>query len=353
VRSTLTAVALALTVVVGAACEPHSSVLPGGGGGTSSPSVGIWISPAEIAKLPTSGTAWSNLHAVAKGSWGTPTVADQNSDADVNTLAGALVATRLNDNGMRTRVRQQLMTLASSHPYDRVLALARELPSYVIAADLVGLDSGQRAKFEAFLIEARSHKMDGHSGGNDLVSTAMRSANNWGTMARGALAAVDVYLGDKTGLANVARAQNAWLGGTSTNTLQYSGTNWHAGKLAGINARGTTISGRSVDGVLPEDQRRTGEFAWPAPKGSYPHEGLQGAVVASVILHRAGVLDFNAGDRALERAERWLTDVNANAASNDDGNTPWLINKYGGSRFARSEWANPGKNIGWAAWTAL
>ncbi|HWJ61936.1 MAG TPA: hypothetical protein VNS19_08185 [Acidimicrobiales bacterium] len=347
---TILAITAMAAAIVLSACQPAAQ--PAEPANPSPARAGIWISPAEIAKLPTSGTAWNEVHEAATGSWGKPTVADQNSDDDVNTLAGALVAVRTNDAALKTKVRKHLMDLAASHPYDRVLALARELPSYVIAADVVGLDSTQRASFERFLREARTHKMSGHSGGTDLVSTAHLSPNNWGTMARGALAAVDAYLGDDASLKKLADTQEAWLGGRAPNTLKYTSTSWHAGPKAGVNARGATISGHDVGGVLPEDQRRTGDYTWPAPKGSYPHEALQGAVVASVILDRAGVLDFNAGDSALLRAERWLSTTNANPPANDDGNTPWLLNAYGGGSFARSASASPGKNIGWAAWTS-
>ena len=345
----LTVTALAAAVLL-AACQPATTPVDPGG---STPTTGLWINSKEIAALPTSGPAWSAMHSAATSSWGTPTIADQNSKADTNTLAGALVAVRTNDAAMKTKVRSQLMALAANHPYDRVLALSRELPSYVIAADLVGLDSGQRATFEKFLREAMTHKMDGHSGGTDLVSTALLSPNNWGTMARAAAAAVYVYLGDDAGLAKIADTQEAWLGGNAPNTLKYSSTNWHAGSpKKGINARGASRDGHSLDGVIPEDQRRTGEYTWPAPKGSYPHEALQGAIVTSVILDRAGALPFDAGDKALERAERWLVTTNANPPASDDGNTPWLLVKYGSGSFARSASATAGKNIAWAAWTA-
>jgi hypothetical protein len=343
-KTVLAITALAAAIVL-SACQPVVEPEP-----PTTP--GVWISPAEIAKLPTSGTAWKTMYAAATGSWGKPTIADQNSHDDTDTLAGAYVAVRLDDAAMKTKVRRHLMDLVASHPYDRVLALARELPSYVIAADVVGLDASQRTSFERFLREARTHKMSGHSGGTDLVSTAHLSPNNWGTMSRGALAAVDAYLGDDASLAKLADTQLAWLGGTAPNTLKYSGTSWHAGRKAGINARGARISGNDVDGVIPEDQRRTGDYQWPAPKGSYPHEAMQGAVVASVILDRAGVLDFAAGDHALERAERWLSVTNANPAANDDGNTPWLLAAYGGGSFSRTPSASPGKNIAWAAWTS-
>jgi len=349
-RTDLAAIALTAAIFV-TACQPAVAELPV----TAKPPTatsGIWISAKEIAAKPTSGAAWSSMRAAATRPWGTPTISDQNSHDDTDTLAGALVAVRLNDAKLKTKVRMHLMDLVARHKYGRVLALARELPSYVIAADVVGLDATQRAAFKGFLREARTHKMTGHSGGTDLVSTAHRSSNNWGTMSLGALAAVDAYLGDKASLAKIANTQEAWLGGAAPNTLKYSGTNWHAGRRAGINARGATIAGRSVDGVIPEDQRRTGEYTWPAPKGGYPHEAMQGAIVTSVILDRAGVLDFAAGDHALKRAMQWLSVTNANRPVGDDGNTPWLLAAYGGGTFARTAAPSPGKNIAWAAWTA-
>ena len=152
--------------------------------------------------------------------------------------------------------------------------------------------------------------MDGHSGGDDLRVDRPAVAQQLGHHEpRPPSLRSTCTSATRPASPTIADAQNAWLGGSSPNTLKYSDTNWHAGPSSPASTPAAPPSrGRSVDGVLPEDQRRTGEFAWPAPKGSYPHEGLQGAVVASVILHRAGVLTFNAGDRALERAERWLTD---------------------------------------------
>ena len=45
------------------------------------------------------------------------------------------------------------------------------------------------------------------------------------------------------------------------------------------------------DGVLPDDQRRSGGFVWPPTKENYVWEALQGAIAQAVILHRAGFLD--------------------------------------------------------------
>ena len=77
----------------------------------------------------------------------------------------------------------------------------------------------------------------------------------------------------------------------------------------GINPAGSSIQGHSVDGVLPDDQRRAGSFTWPPPKENYVHEALQGAVTCAVILHNAGYDVFDWCDQALLRAVTWSRDV--------------------------------------------
>ncbi|HEY3189137.1 MAG TPA: hypothetical protein VGJ70_16750, partial [Solirubrobacteraceae bacterium] len=52
---------------------------------------GIWISPATLRRLPTTGAAWDRLLADAQADPGSADVADQNSGHDVATLAAALV----------------------------------------------------------------------------------------------------------------------------------------------------------------------------------------------------------------------------------------------------------------------
>jgi hypothetical protein len=62
-------------------------------------SVPVWISPAEVAALPTTGEAWTTLLAEAKKTGDAPKISDQNSNSDVRTLARALVGVRLNATG--------------------------------------------------------------------------------------------------------------------------------------------------------------------------------------------------------------------------------------------------------------
>jgi hypothetical protein len=101
----------------------------------------VLIDRAAIRALPMSGTAWTNLKKYADGSAGTPDIADQDSNNDVRTLAEALVYVRTGTISYRTRAIANIKAAVGTEAGGRTLALARNLPSYVIAADLVDLRS--------------------------------------------------------------------------------------------------------------------------------------------------------------------------------------------------------------------
>lgn len=313
----------------------------------------MWISKAELDKLPTSGAAWNNLVSAANGNWGSASLSDNNATHDTSTLAGALVAARTGNAALTSKTRAAIMSVTKVTSYARVLEMSRNITSYVIAADIIGLSDADKATFKSFISGLRTKPLDGHSGGKDLLSTALVSPNNWGTMARAAMVSIDLYLGDQAQLTQVANAHRAWLGESVANSLKYTDTKWHASSSkAGINRRGAVVLGQNVDGVQPEDQRRTGEPGTSAPaKGSYPWEALQGALVTGALLDRAGVVDIDAGDKALTRAFNWLYTVNGNPPESDDQWQPWVLNRIAGTSFAAKAAVSPGKNMGWTDWT--
>lgn len=347
-RGAVTALVAVVAAVGISACEPVPTVPT-----PPSASDAIWISQGELAQLPTSGTAWNNVVKEANSNWGSPSLSDNNATHDTSTLAGALVAARTGDSALTAKTRSAIMSVTKVTSYARVLEMSRNITSYVIAADIIGLPQADDAKFKAFISGLRTKPLSGHSGGDDLRSTALRSTNNWGTMARAAMVSIDLYLDDDASLRQVANAHRAFLGENVANSLKYTDTKWHASSSkAGINRRGAVISGRSADGVLPEDQRRTGEPSSSAPaKGSYPWEGLQGALVTGAMLDRAGIVDITAGDHALSRAFQWLYHTNGNAPSGDDTWQPWVLNRLAGTNFAAKAGTSPGKNMGWSDWT--
>jgi hypothetical protein len=312
---------------------------------------GIWMSRADLAKLPMTGSSWSHLKSAADGSLGSPNIADQNSQHDTNTLAAALVYARTGQASYRSKAADAIMSAIGTEKGGRTLALARNLVSYVIAADLIDLksyDAGKDQQFRSWLAAVRTETLDGKT----LISTHDVRPNNWGTHAGASRIAADLYLGDKADLAKAAQVFKGWLGDRSAYAgFTYGLLDWQAdpSKPVGINPKGATKNGRNVDGVLPDDQRRAGGFTWPAPKENYVWEALQGAVVQAELLSHAGYDAWNWSDRAMWRAVNWEYTVNGFPATGDDTFEIYIVNHAYGTSFSVGA-SNTGKNMDFTDW---
>ncbi len=332
--------------------EPTTETTP-----TATPSQGgIWISAAELAARPTSGSAWTALSKAASQSCATPNLANQDDPANVCVMAKALVFARSGNTALRADVVRAIKSVADSGTFSgRALALGRELAAYVIAADLISLktvdptlDTKFRTKIKSLLTTPTS------DGPANLVKCHEERPNNWGTHCGASRVAVAAYLGDTQELERAARVFRGWLGDRASYAgFKYGDTSWQCSASApvGINPKGCTRNGRSLDGVLADDQRRAGSFTWPPPKENYVYEALQGALVQAVILQRQGYPAFEWGDRALLRAFKWLHDVAGYGAEGDDTWQPHLVNRVYGTSFPAPTPAKPGKNVGWTDWT--
>lgn len=311
---------------------------------------GIWINATEIATLPTTGTAWQKLKAEADKATGTPKLSNQDDPVNVRVMAKALVFARTKDQRYRTEVINACMAAIGTEKGGRTLALGRELVAYVIAANLVGLPPNEDQRFRTWLRETLTETLDGST----LRLTHEQRPNNWGTHAGASRAAVAVYLGDQTEIARCVQVFKGWLGDRVAYAgFKYGDLYWQAdpSKPVGINPKGAMKNGNSIDGVLPDDQRRGGSFKWPPPKENYVYEALQGALVQAVILHRRGYDVWNWQDKALLRAFEWLHNQAKYPASGDDSWEPHLINYYYGAKFPAPVPSAPGKNVGWTDWT--
>jgi hypothetical protein len=317
---------------------------------------GIWIGRAELLARPTSGTAWVNLTKQAARTCSAPNLEDQDDPANVCVMAKALVYARTGDPKMRLGVVDAIWGVIGSLPYNgRALALGRELAAYVIAADLIDLRAYDSALDDQFrqiiktLVTTRTT-----SGPSSLVECHEKRPNNWGTHCGASRAAVAAYLGDTKELARIAVVFKGWLGDrTAYAGFDYGDTSWqyNPSQPVGINPKGAVKNGHSIDGVLPDDQRRAGAFCWPFSKENYVYEALQGALAQAVILHRAGYDVFNWQDRALLRAFQWLYTEDAFPAAGDDTWEPHVINHYYGTSFPAPVPSKPGKNVGWTDWS--
>ena len=328
-----------------------ASVAPAGGVPPVAPYKGLWLSSAEIQALPMAGSAWGKVKAAADGSLGTANVQDQDSKHDTLTLAVALVYQRTGIQAYRDKAAAAIQAAIGTERGGRTLALARNLPSYVIAADLINLPQlPGGAAFQAWLVSLRTEVL---SDGKTLAGMREQRPNNWGTHGGAAVAALSLYLGDTTGLAREATVFKGWLGDrTAYAGFKYGDMSWQAFPKApvGINPVGSTIFGHPVDGVLPDDQRRAGGFTWPPRKENYVWEALQGATVEAQLLARAGYPAWQWSDRAIVRAFTWLYTVCVYPPSGDDAWQPWLVDKATGSSFPKTA-ASQGKNMGWTDWT--
>ena len=316
------------------------------------PYIGIWISKEELAKLPMHGLAWDSLKAAADKDPGIPAMSDQNENNDVYVLAQALVYARTGELKYREQVIDNLMKAIDTEKGGRTLALGRNLPGYVISADLVNLPADPKtdAVFRSWLQRALIENLDGKS----LRSTHEDRPNNWGTHAGAARAAVAIYLGDKDELEHTAAVFHGYLGDTTTyHGFKYDvDLSWQCdpNHPIGINPVGCVKGGHSIDGALPEEMRRGDSFQWPPIATGYAWEALQGAFVQAEILNRAGFPTWDWQDQALLRAVNFLYSIDWKPTGDDEW-LVWLINHSYKTNFPTVIPEKPGKNMGWTDWT--
>lgn len=322
--------------------------------------------------LPDSGDAWNKVLAAANSNWGSADLGALNSNHDIYTMAGALVAVRKNDTAMRNKTIAGIeaatkFDVVSDAELDRALELSRGLQSYVIAADIIGY---RTPEFEEWLQKMLDIKIPFHSGGSSnlcnssgfhencnnlggLVCTAVRSSNNWGGHARAATIATARYLNDTALLQRMANSHRAFQGEDVPNSMYCTDTNWHANSSQkyGINKKDSRISGQDVSGVLTEDWRRGKEYQWPPALDSYMWEGMQGYVASAVMLDRAGLVPRNSGDNAVVRSMDILYSDDVNyPADGDDNWVPWVVNNLWGTNYPTDP-TQDGKGISWTDWT--
>jgi hypothetical protein len=315
---------------------------PGGQTAGSGAIGSILISRDRLMSLPTSGAAWQAVVNEAN-SFNGVNLADQEDDGDVQLLAWALVTVRT---GGDVGPIYQALSQVPGTEGSSTLALGRNLLSVVLAADLVGYREGG---FVNWLRGVMRTSIDGMT----LISTHEIRPNNWGTHAGASRIAADLYLGDGGDLSRAAAVFRGWLGERSVYAgFSYGDLDWQANSSApvGINPAGASIDGHNVDGVLPDDQRRSGGFSWPPPAENYVYEALQGALMQAELLSRAGYGAYDWSNRAILRAYNWLHNVASFPAEGDDNWQPHLVNLRYGTGFPAPVPARIGKNFGFADW---
>ncbi|MEP6953678.1 MAG: alginate lyase family protein [Solirubrobacteraceae bacterium] len=324
---------------------------------------GIWLTRAEISRLPVRGPAWGHLKDAADAPAGRAHLADQNADNDVHVLAAALVYARTGEQRYRREVATGVLDAIGTERGGRTLALARGLVAYVVAADLIDLrhyDPGKDARFRTWLAAVRTERLT-PSDNPTLVATHELRPNNWGTHAGASRIAADVYLGDTRDLARAAAVFKGWLGDRRAyHGFRFGARSWQANPSApvGVDPPGAMRDGLSIDGALPDDMRRGCGLRFPPCPTLYAWEAMQGAVVQAELLSRQGYDAWEWGHQALRRGGVFLFDLYRRygarewGAPEGHGWIPWLLNARYGTQLPTSESAQPGKGMGFTDWTA-
>ncbi len=396
---------------------------PGAGdaGGKRAARVYIWENPDVLMQLPQSGAGWVNLQKFAQNNFvfGGPdtgrfdvTLFHKAGDADVLALAKALVFVRTSFPwSYRQDIQRAVQEIMDewSNPTavdcrNEQLSVARNLTSWILAADYVGLDEPLATNFRSWLgtmIDAPlCETSDCVRDDRSLRAIMLDRPNNWGTMSMAALAAVAAYRNDVNLLAEVRHVFDGWLGDRQEYTgFNYGDLCWqpNPAQPVGVGPPGSVVSAGActypMDGALAEELRRSffcvtdstlcdaeddcdattpgiqcpvtacpenvcaqtaGQFQY----NGYIHGALAGAVVCAEILSHRGYADvYRWEEGALKRAAQWLLDREAQDPSNDwwfSGNdtfVPWILNKAYGTSFPATHDHTVGRNMDFTDWT--
>jgi hypothetical protein len=234
----------------------------------------------------------------------------------------------------------------------RALALGRNLGAYAAAANTIGYHG-----IDDWLRRMLTWKSTSEGSITDCHKSR---ANNWGVMCGWSRVAIDAHLGLADDLAAAVNVWRGWLGNYDLyHGFKWGSLSWQAdpAKPVGINPKGATKQGHPIDGVLPDDQRRTGDFTWPPPCGNYVRGAIGAVSCALWTLSRNGYPDIlAASDSALRRAIEWYAGTpggkSACAFAGDDGWQPYLHRRlYPGVVTSAGSPTAVGKPMAWTAWT--
>jgi hypothetical protein len=301
----------------------------------------LLMTRAELMALPTSGKAWEALVGFAGGDFGRPDLHDQNARHDVSTLGAALVFARAGDQTYRDRARDGIMAAIGTEREgadNSILALGRQLGAYVLAADFIGLDGPDDARFRTWLSEIRTKTLGGHGRWTTLVGTHEDSANNWGAFAGASRIAASLYLGDSADVARAAEVLRGFLGDRSA----YDGfqpvegsASWACDPKAYVPINPPCDrNGIDINGAIVRDIDRGGNLKWPPGRDgvAYTLEALQGLSLQAELISENGYGDaWHWSDDALRRAADLVTRSGESGGrtwnrSEVSYHLPWLLN---------------------------
>jgi hypothetical protein len=358
-RARLVAAVIAATLVIPGIVAPTPAAA------SAPPSRYLLMSRSALLARPVSGTAWSNLRAVAAGPLGTPNLCDLNNKHHLRTLAAALVFARTGIASYGVKARSAVVAAIRTQRngcHNATLAMGRQLMAYVLAADFAQLTGTGEASFRSFLTTIRRKVIGGHSIWNSLFRTHVLSATNWGAYAGASRIAADLYLGDRTDLASASRITRGFLGDRSafrfTDNMSSTALSWACAPSIYTPVNGScTKGGINVDGAVIGDISRGGSLRWPPGSTGvqYQLESIQGLGMQVELLYQNGYSTaWQWSVAALRRMANIVTRSKSGGGTGWNETTasrqmPWVLDKRLGMAIPRVS-AGMGRAIGFTDW---
>lgn len=318
---------------------------------------GIWIAPDELKRLPTTGSSWEAMRAVAEGDLGQADVADQDSTHDTNTLACALAAARTGSTELRRKAIDAITSAIGTEEGARWLAIGRNLGAYVIAADVLGVRSGPIYEWLASFL---TRTLSSNNADEQVVADNWSSGSNASAQMGFVTAALAIFTNDSARLASSWDGYRRYCGDRTSPVAETSNSDaWQfvPSDPVGIQDKGATKEGCRLDGAIGNDMSRGGDDVCSPAWTQYPWVGLEGAVPAALVFARAGYPAWEVADAAIRRALDYLRFLRQTTGNADwfDGERSneciFLANRAYGTRFPCSRPVAGGRTIGFSDWT--
>jgi len=385
----------------------------GVGAGGSTSGAYLVMARAELEALPTSGDGWDYLKARADegvaitldaGSEASPWLPNYNDSGAAARVPGRFLAAAFvvassfegDKAPYRAAVEAALRHVMGSEEEastdgtaagDRLLATARQLPAWVLSADLIELDgsmTGTRTSpgaetgadwtaitFDDWLDGVRTKTIGTHGRWTNLSQTHESSAANWGAHCAASRVAASLYLGDDADVDRATTVLQGAFGDSSAYPAYPAGQTPLAGEgfqptssfdstwacnysatVGGWLPINSDACGAAMDGIVVEDISRSAG-AYPSYDDTgirYSFETMAGLHLAALLLERQGVAAFAWSNDALKRAMLWLDGEGQVPGSGSvRQHVPWITNHFYGTNLPTSD-ARMGRGFGFTDW---
>ncbi len=350
------------------------------------------MAPERLASLPTSGPAYqymkdradaavASMNLSAEPDSTSPWLPNYNGAGQVSrpgtqTLAAALVYARTGDERYRKFViaanryligTETERSTDGSAERESLLATSRQIGAFVVAANLVDMDpklDGSRPGWSGtswgeWLAGLRTERIGSSGQASDLTQLSDQRANNWGSFARAARIAIDIYISDEADLSKVVERFKLSLGEPVADRRQ-----WLADQDLDLSyacpaesPQWTAINpadcGAAKDGMIVEDISRSAS-AFPdydATGIGYTMEGYQAMLFSAVLLERQGYDSFGWGDQALRRVMGWLVreGIPQGNGTTVERHESWIAQHFYGRDYPTVP-ASMGRTFGFTDW---